>query len=150
MSKKDWVWMPHAGHLIVSRDCRFHLNTYLGNGYLVSTVGEYWPDRQVREIHAQVHNPTWYAANKNRLGDDFDHAYMKEFGYEDIGLNRKYETMVFHAERATGEDEKYQCCLYRASDWSDIDSEGYNTATDAYKGHMEMCEKWKLKRGKTV
>ena len=26
--KKDkWIWMPHAGHLIVGNDCRFHLNT---------------------------------------------------------------------------------------------------------------------------
>jgi len=51
-SKGKWIWMPHAGHLIVSSDCRFHLNTYVG-GYIVSTVGEYFPDEGVREIFAE-------------------------------------------------------------------------------------------------
>lgn len=145
MSKKDWVWMPHAGHLIVGSDCRFHLSTYLGNGYMVSTVGEWWPDRQVREIHANIHDPEWYAENVKLLGDSFDHAYMQRFGFEEIGMNRKYETMVFKAEPAK-HDPDYDCCPWTASDWSGVDFDGYNTATSAYRGHMAMCEKWAKKR----
>lgn len=45
MSKKEnWVWMPHWGHFIGGRSCKFRLNTYVG-GYVVSTVGEYDPER---------------------------------------------------------------------------------------------------------
>lgn len=36
------IWYGNAGHLCVSSDCRFHLCTEV-NGYLVSTVGEYYP-----------------------------------------------------------------------------------------------------------
>jgi len=49
MNKENWIWMPHAGHLCVSNDCRFRLNTYVGK-YIVSTVGEYFIGDKVREI----------------------------------------------------------------------------------------------------
>ena len=42
MRRADWVWSGNAGHLIVSRDCLFHLSTDVGH-YRVSTVGEYLP-----------------------------------------------------------------------------------------------------------
>ena len=88
MIKEKWIWMPHAGHLCVGHDCRFHLSTFVGK-YIVSTVGEYWPDRQIREIHAKVHNPEWFEKSKHLKGDYWDAAYFKEFGYEEIGMNRK-------------------------------------------------------------
>jgi hypothetical protein len=41
---RDWKWFGTPGHLIVAASCRFHLCTQVGK-YLVSTVGEYYPDR---------------------------------------------------------------------------------------------------------
>ena len=66
---KDWIWMGHAGHLCVSNSYRFHLNTYVG-GYIVSTVGEYYPYAQLQEMQT--------------LGSEEDSFY---------------ETMVFEARR---------------------------------------------------
>lgn len=140
MNKSKWIWMPHAGHLIVGSQCQFHLNTYVGK-YIVSTVGEYWPDREMREIHAKVHEPKWLEANSHLKGDEFDHAYREHFGFEDIGCDRKYETMVFKAVKF----KKLLCCPYRVTDWSDIDFGSYNTAEDAYKGHLKLCTKWSKK-----
>ena len=136
MRKEKWVWMPHAGHFICGNDCRFHLTTYVG-GYLVSTVGEYWPDRQVREIHAGIHNRTWFDENKHRKGDDFDTAYMKEFGFIEIGLDRKYETMVFKAKKSAD-----GCCPFRILDGTELDFMGYQDGKSAYEGHIKMCKKW--------
>lgn len=138
---ENWIWMPHAGHLCVGQDCRFHLATCVGK-YLVSTVGEYWPSRGVREIHAKIHDPQWLAENFSRKGDDFDHAYMKRFGYETIGCDRKYETMVFKAKKSK---EKNSCCPWRMANGSELDMCGYNKPEDAYAGHMKLCKKWSKK-----
>jgi hypothetical protein len=89
-------WFGHAGHFILGHRCRFHLCTQVGK-YLVSTVGELWHERGSREIHARIVDPAWFDANRHRLGDDFDAAYFKRFGYDAIGCDRKYETMVFKA-----------------------------------------------------
>lgn len=140
MKKDKWIWMPHAGHFICASKCEFHLNTYVGK-YIVSTVGEYWPERDVREIHAQVHNKEWLIENKHLLGDDFDHAYMKKFGYEKIGCDRKFETMVFEARKS-----EHKCCPYRIIVEKEVDMEGYNSANDAYKGHIKLCKKWAKER----
>ena len=102
MDKTKWIWMPHPGHLIVARDCKFSLNTYVGK-YIVSTVGEYLPDYQVREIFAESRGITLVGKGEARLAD-----YMKKIGYETIGSDRKYETMVFHAKKS---DDK--CCPFR-------------------------------------
>ena len=131
ISEKGWVWMPHPGHLCVSDECKFHLNTYVGK-YIVSTVGEYLPDSEVREILAR--------AKKIKLkgkGDDRLANYMEKIGYENIGYKRKYETMVFKAKKS-----KYKCCPYVAANWEELDFEGYNSAEDAFKGHYRMCQKW--------
>jgi hypothetical protein len=132
-------WYGHAAHFICGRWCRFHLATEV-NGYLVSTVGEYWPERQVREIYAEVCDPAWLVENAHRKGDDFDRAYLQRFGYEDIGYERKYETMVFRAgEPCTAEGCN---CGPPTIDGSELDFEGYNTAGAATAGHMAMIEKW--------
>lgn len=130
--------MPHAGHFICAKDCKFHLNTYVG-GVIVSTVGEYWPDSQVRKIHAEV-------AGKHieGRGDEYDRNYFKEFGWEDIGCGRKYETMVFKATQ----DKENTCCPWRQSSGSDLDFNSYNDSNAAFAGHMAMCEKWAKKHGK--
>lgn len=140
MKKEKWVHMGHVGHFICGSKCQFHLNTCVGK-YIVSTVGELWPERSVREIHANMRDPKWHKDNNRLRGDEYDHAYMKKFGFEEIGCNRKYETMVFKAKK----DKENKCCPYTVSDWSEVDMYGYNTAENAYKGHLEMCNKWSKK-----
>jgi hypothetical protein len=135
--KRDkWVWMPHAGHLIVSNQCRFHLNTYVGK-YIVSTVGEYVPDAPVREIEMQCRGKTLVGKGDARLADWF----KKNNGFEEIGCGRKYETMVFKAKKSNN-----SCCPWEASDFSEIDMEGYNTPEEAYVGHLKMCKKYSKKK----
>ena len=136
--KDELIWMPHPGHLIISNDCRFHLNTYV-NGYIVSTVGEWWPDRVVREIHAEVRELKWLEDNKHLKGDDFDYAYNEKFGFMEIGMGRKYETMVFKAKKETS--KQAMCCPYTQTG-SDLDMDGYNDAVSAFKGHNKMVKKW--------
>ena len=136
---KDWKWFGHAAHLCVGHDCRFHLATQVGP-WLVSTVGEYWGSRSVREIHASAYDPEWFAKNSRRKGDDFDRAYMDRFGFEEIGCDRKYETMVFRAVEPCA-SPKCGCGLPQISG-SDEDFDGYNDAKAATEGHMAMCKKW--------
>lgn len=67
-----------AGHFICAAACRFRRNTLLehdGVRVVVSTVGAMFSDRAVREIKGM----------KDRDGP------------EEIGLDRYYETMAFHA-----------------------------------------------------
>lgn len=134
---KEWIWMPHPGHLIVADRCRFHLNTWVpspnGAGYIVSTVGEYVPDSPVREILAEARGVVLQGRGDAREAD-----WMAKCGYEEIGCGRQYETMVFHAQR----EPEDSCCLYRMSDPCELDSSGYNSPLFAYKGHMEMCAEW--------
>lgn len=134
-----WKWFGNAGHLIVGQYCRFHMCTQVGK-FLISTVGQYWPERAVREIHASVHDPSWLAENRDRKGDDFDNAYMKRFGYEQIGCDRTFETMVFPA----GEPCKAkECgCGLPEIDGSEIDYASANDAGTATKNHMELCQKY--------
>lgn len=137
--ERDWKWFGNPGHLIVSRWCRFHLCTQIG-AFLISTVGEYWPERSVREIHAQFTDPTWLARNHHLKGDAFDAAYMQRFGFEEIGCGRKYETMVFCAE---GSCSAEGCgCGLPSINGSELDSDGYNDAGAATKGHHDMCRRW--------
>lgn len=137
MKKENWVWMPHAGHFILGNYCRFHLNTYVGK-YVVSTVGELWNEKEVRMIHARVHDPKWFEKNQRLEGDYFDNAYFKRFGYDDIGYKSKYETMVFKAVR----DKKHLCCPWKMLTGAYQDFNSYETAETAYKGHLKMCKKW--------
>jgi hypothetical protein len=136
MNKAEWVWMPHAGHFILGDRCKFKLNTYVG-GYIISTVGELWNDRKTREVHAEVYDSKWLSENMLLKGDYFDSAYMKRFGFEDIGCDRKYETMVFKARKS---DNK--CCPYEIIVSEEVDFAGYNKPEDAHKGHLELCLKW--------
>lgn len=136
MKPDKWIYMPHPGHFICSKDCRFFLNTYVGK-YIVSTVGEMWPERAVREIHAQVHDFKWLNENKHLKGDYFDSAYMNRFGYEQIGCDRLYETMVFKAKKSD-----HKCCPWVQINGDSIDFNGYNKPEDALKGHIELCKKW--------
>lgn len=131
MNKKDWIWMPHAGHFILGHMCRFRLNTFVGK-YIVSTVGEYVPDGKVRDIIVSV-------KKDKRLpnGDWGEHEYIRRYGYEPIGCDRTYETMIFKSKRS-----KEICCPYVIDVKQSVDAASYNTAKDAYKGHLALCNKW--------
>jgi len=135
-------WFGNAGHFICGHWCRFHLTTQVGP-WLVSTVGEYWPERVVREIHAEVHDAGWLAENAHLKGDTFDAAYMKRFGFEQIGYNRLYETMVFRAGEPCN-DPGCGCGL-PAIDGRELDSAGYMNAKDATKGHHKLVARWRTK-----
>ena len=140
MKKENWIWMPHPAHFILGNECRFHLATYVGK-YIVSTVGELWPDRDSRRIHAEVYDLKWYEQNKHLRGSEFDSAYYKKFGYEEIGIGRKYETMVFKAIK-----NKNKCgCKYIMKSAENVDFKGYNNPEEAYKGHLKLCNKWSKK-----
>ena len=134
--KAKWIWMPHPAHFICARDCKFHLATNVGN-HIVSTVGEYLPDAPVREIYAQSRGFVLEGKGDARLAD-----YIKKLGYEEIGYQRKYETMVFTSGPSTVTDSEWQCCPWVVADYSELDVRGYNTASAAYNGHLELCDKW--------
>jgi len=137
--QSEWKWFGNAGHFICSRDCQFHLCTQVGK-FLISTVGELWGDRVVREIHAKIEDPIWFKNNVIRKGDDFDSAYMERFGFREIGYQRKYETMVFKAGPPCT-DEKCNCGMPSLADPHEFGCEAYNTPGDATRGHLAMCEK---------
>lgn len=136
-SEDGWIWMPHPGHYSRSHECRFHLNTYT-NGYIISTVGELWPPDNEREIIAKSRGITLRGIGDARASD-----YMKKIGFHDVGFNRQYETMVFHAQRNLSADT--QCCPYIVANHSEIQVRGYNTAMDAYRGHLALCTKYGAK-----
>lgn len=140
ITKNKWVQLPHPAHFICSRDCRFVLATKIGK-YIVSTVGELWQDSISRRIHASIFDKEWYTKNSELKGDNFDDAYYKKFGYEKLGSDRTYETMVFKCMR----DKKNLCCGWKIASGSDIDFCGYNTAEEARKGHDKLCVKWSKK-----
>ena len=135
-------WFGHAAHFICGSHCRFHLATQIGR-YLISTVGELWPERGSREIHAEALDATWLAANRHLKGDAFESAYMKRFGYEEIGCDRKYETMVFKAG-APCKAKGCECGL-PSIDGSKLDFAGYNDAKAAAAGHARLLAKWRRK-----
>jgi hypothetical protein len=136
--KEDWVWYGHAAHFICGQWCRFHLATKVGE-FLISTVGEYWPDRIPREIHAEFDDPQWLANNRHLKGDNFDFAYMKRFGFQEIGHQRKYETMVFEAGK-TCSDPECNCGLPTITG-HELAFEPANSAGVAAQNHYDLCEK---------
>jgi hypothetical protein len=133
--KSKWKWFGNAGHFICSRDCQFHLTTEVGE-YLISTVGQYFPGDNIREILAKSRGVVLEG-----IGDARRYDYMKKIGYEDISLYFKYETMVFKVGTHCS-DPECDCGMPIPSDWSEIDSDRYQTAGHATQGHMDMCEKW--------
>lgn len=141
---QEWKWFGKPGHFIGSHNCRFHLCTQVGD-VLVSTVGEYWPERIIREIHAKVFDPEWLRDHAHLQGEYFDAKYMEHFGYQEIGMNRKFETMVFLSGspcQAEGCD-----CGQPQIVGDTLDMDVYNTPGDATRGHHAMCEKWAAREG---
>lgn len=135
----EWRWFGNAGHFICSQWCQFHLCTEVGE-VLVSTVGQYFPDEGVREILAKSRGVTLEG-----MGDDRTADYMEKLGFEDIGYKRKFETMVFRITGPRCELPDCDCGMPKVS-WSELDTEGYNRAGDAARGHMAICERWAVKQ----
>ena len=134
IAKDEWKWFGHPGHLIVARECQFHLCTYVGK-YLISTVGEWMPGESVREVFAKHRG-----VKLTGIGDARYTDYLKKVGFEDVGAGRKYETMVFKAGEVCQEPG---CdCGLPSIDSYELDAEGYNDAGSATRGHYAMCEKW--------
>ncbi len=132
--------MPHAGHLIIGQHCRFRLNTHV-NGYIISTVGEYVPDSAVRKILRECRG-----IKTDKIGDEEERDFILQTGGyrgygDDIGYDRKYETMVFK-----GRKSKHKCCPYEMVSPSNVDFAGYNLAADAYKGHLRLVKKYSNKK----
>lgn len=138
IDKSQWTWMPHPAHFICSFDCRFHLAMRVGR-YLISSIGEYFPDAPVREIIAESMEIELKGRGDMRKAD-----FLKRIGYQEIGYARKYETMVFYA--SLNENPEHQCCPYRIESGNEIESCGANTATEAYNNHMKMCEMYAEKQ----
>ncbi len=132
--RQSWLFMPHAGHFICGSNCRFHLNTYV-NGWIVSTVGEYLPDSAVREVLAKCRG-----IKLEGKGDSRERDWLSKSGFEKIGLDRLYETMVFRA--VTSEYSGFSCCPKVPETGNSVDFEGYNLPGDAATGHDKMCLKW--------
>ena len=134
----QWKWFGNAGHFICARWCQFHLTTQVGK-WLISTVGQYLPSESMREIFADNRGIELEGKGDARRND-----YTRKIGFEEIGYNRTFETMVFLAGDPCVVDG---CnCGLPLIDGSEIDSNGYDTAGDATAGHMAMCEKYAEKR----
>ncbi len=132
--KNNWIWMPHPAHFICARDCKFFLATKVGK-YIVSTVGEYLPNSAVQEIFNETRN-----LKLEGKGDEREADFLKKNGFEEIGLDRTYETMVFKAQKM----QKDGCgsCPYRIDVKKEADFMGYNDGKSAYKGHLKFCRKY--------
>lgn len=119
---KSWVWNGMVGHFICGQWCRFHLATEVGP-WLISTVGLY--------VHPRH--------SGGREDSEYKWLAKNPFG-EDIGLERKFETMVFRAGKKC-DNGTCDCGIARI-DGHEIDCNGYNTPGAANAGHYAMCEKW--------
>ena len=131
---EQWQWYGWAGHLIVGHDCRFHLCTVIGD-YIVSTVGAYLPDSNVRDTMASVEGIQLDGRGDARRAD-----WMRKKGYVEIGYQRLYETMVFKTNGRVCEAPSCNCGLPE-HDGRELDFQGYNTAAEATAGHIAVCQR---------
>lgn len=128
-----WQWFGSAGHFICGFDCRWHLCTLVGD-ILISSVGEYFPDYAVREILAKSRGFDLGL----KKGDERKAAFLNEFGYEDIGSGRKFETMAFRVSGKVCEAPECGCGLPEIIP-SELTSRGSNDAKTATAHHYEVC-----------
>lgn len=131
--ESEWEWFGLSGHLIVSMDCRFHMCTLIGD-VLVSTVGMYLPDSQVREGLARSRGIELEGRGDARRYD----WLRKNNGYEEIGVDRKFETMAFMAGPRC-EVPGCNCGQPSIAIATELFAEGYNDPRAAREGHMRAC-----------
>lgn len=112
--KDKWTWYGTSGHYICAHRCLFHLCTKVGK-YLVSTVGEMPSDPS-----------------------DTDSSLVE------IGIGRKYETMVF---RWKGICKEPDCrCGMPFIIPSEIEMLPANQRGDAAKNHYKACLRYSRKQ----
>lgn len=121
--ESKWRWYGAPGHFICARWCRFHLCTEIGP-YLISTVGEYVHPRHGGGT--EKGEEQWLA--KNWPGDD-------------VGCDRKYETMVFRIDGKRCTEAKCRCGQPGIKP-SELWMRGSNSAGDAIANHMFACQKY--------
>lgn len=134
--ESEWKWFGNAAHFICARNCRFHIATQVGE-FIVSTVGELLFDESSRESTATIRGVTLEGRGDARLAD-----YMRKIGYEDIGCDRKFETMAFPAggpcvDPYCGEGG----CGLPPIAGSEIAFDAYNDRKAATEGHMAICRR---------
>ena len=89
----QWRWEGHAGHLIVSKQCRFHLHTRIGD-YRISTVGDYYPDGWTKDEPETVglnrtHETFVFRVSGDGEGEPDDWSEIDSTGYNDCEDARK-------------------------------------------------------------
>lgn len=127
--------MPHPAHFICASDCKFHLATKVGK-YIISTVGEYFPDAPVREIFANSRK-----IELKGMGDARRSDYMKKIGFEELHFGGwLYETYVFKAMKSPVLGCK--ACPFVIDSGSTVDEQCAKTSDEAFKLHYRMCDKW--------
>lgn len=134
IAQSDWQWYGTVGHFICGRDCRFHLATKVGK-YLVSTIGQFFPDSQVRKILAESRGITL-----TQRGDAGDQEWLDKVGWEPIGAWGTYETLVFEAGDRICDSDICGCKCPIPTKWGELAGERYDNAADATAGHYKYCE----------
>lgn len=104
--------------------------------WIVSTVGEYVPAESVRELMAPLRN-----IRLTQKGEDREAEWLRQAGFEQIGCDRTYETMVFRAG-STACDTEGGCGFRQPDKFIELDFAGYNDHAKATQGHADMCTKW--------
>ena len=125
VDEREWRWFGNAAHFICGRWCRFHMATQVGP-WLVSTVGEY--------VHPR-HSGGSEATEEKWL--------EKHWPGENIGCDRKYETMVFRAGDPCAADE-CRCGIPTIAS-EELAMYPANIAGDATRNHMQACREWAAK-----
>lgn len=127
-----WRWFGTPGHFICASWCRFHLTTHVGP-WLVSTVGEYVPTAIARTILGATPS-----ARDNRLGGEIEESeWIERNGFQEIGCDRKFETMVFRAGEPCVEPDC--ACGMPAIDGSEVAAEPANDRGTANENHARLC-----------
>lgn len=119
----EWEWYGMAAHFICGRWCRFHMATKIGH-YAISSVGFYVPPH--RSGSNERTEAEWLKANP--LGDD-------------IGCDRKFETMVF-GFKAYCDSLECNCGTPIIDASIEYDFAAANSIREARENHMKLCKKW--------
>jgi hypothetical protein len=122
--ESKWKWFGNVGHFVCGQWCRFHLTTQVGK-YLVSTIGEY-----VHPMHSGGSERT-----------ETEYLLKKPLG-ENVGLNRKFETIVFKAGKPC-QSKSCGCGLPKIGE--ELNSRGYNDRKAATDGHRRLCKEYASK-----
>ena len=133
--ESEWEWYGHAAHFLCSYACRWHLATVVGE-YLISSVGAWVPAEGTMRIDAEARG----ISLKGR-GDDLEADYLKRLGYREVGLGRKFETMVFRVGEERCQVPSCMCGQPIVSDWCELAVAGSNDESAARTWHMALCER---------